>query len=42
MIVIAAGAAAVYGYLEYRKRTLATDEVVDVTADEGFYPAKAT
>jgi hypothetical protein len=40
ILVVAAGAAAVYGYLEYRKRQEGgTDEQIEQEADEGFYPA---
>jgi hypothetical protein len=40
--VVAAGAAAVYGYLEYRKRRDGggTDEEIEQDVDEGFYPAQ--
>ena len=42
LIVVAAGAAAVYGYLQYRQRPLdGSDEQVAENTDEGFYPEKA-
>ena len=42
VIVVAAGAAAVYGYLQYRQRRLeGTEAPATEETDEGFYPEKA-
>ena len=41
VLAVAAGAAAVYGYLEYRKRHLADETEAEPESDEGFYAEKA-
>ncbi|MEI8393200.1 MAG: hypothetical protein WCF85_00590 [Rhodospirillaceae bacterium] len=41
VLVVAAGAAATYAYLEYRRRQLGSDEEIEQSEqDEGFYPAQ--
>ncbi len=43
VIVVAAGAAAVYAYLQYRQGLAGSsdEEIAEESADEGFYPSKA-